>query len=145
MVEEQSMSLSDAELAQAYERFQMLRPFLEQGVPLTQVIKHHALSLRTARRWVMRYRAHGLAGLNRRARSDRGIPRVISPEMQKLIEGLALRRSPLTAAAIHRQVRALARERGEAVPSYRSVHALISAIDPALVVLAHEEGPQRSP
>ena len=37
---------------QAHERFVLIRPFLEEGVPLTQIAEAQHLPLRTARRWV---------------------------------------------------------------------------------------------
>jgi putative transposase len=75
--------------------------------------------------------------LARQARADRGAPRRLTPELQKLIEGLALQRPPPTAAHIHRQVASVARAQGWPVPSYRTVAALIQRLDPALVTLAH--------
>ena len=45
---------------QALERFRIIRPFLEEGVALATIARHHGLALRTARRWVSRYRAGGL-------------------------------------------------------------------------------------
>jgi putative transposase len=53
-------NLSDTVRTVALERFHRIRPFLEEGVPLPTLAQHHALSLRTARRWVQRYRAGGL-------------------------------------------------------------------------------------
>jgi len=49
----------------AVARFRLLRPFLEDGVPLA-----------TAKRWARRYHVHGLDGLARRPRADKGTPRV---------------------------------------------------------------------
>src|SRR5207247_4050325 len=69
---------------------------------------------------------------------DKGVSRRLSPELQKLIEGLALRRPPPTAAHIHRQITPIAQARGWDLPSYRTVAALIQRLDPALVTLAHE-------
>ena len=42
---------------------------------------------------------------------------------------------------IHRQATTVAKEHGWAVPSYASVHAMIRALDPALVTLA-QAGPK---
>jgi hypothetical protein len=64
--------LSDAERARAFERFELLRPSLEEGVPLARVARDRGLALRTARRWAGQYRREGLAGLARKGRSDRG-------------------------------------------------------------------------
>ncbi len=97
----------------------------------------HALPLRTLQRWLQRYRAEGLAGLTRIPRADRGQHR-LSPDLQRLIEGLALRIPPPTAAFVHRQVVTVANEHGWAVPSYSTVYAIIRTLDPALVTLARE-------
>jgi putative transposase len=129
--------LRDAERTRAAERFRLLQPFLEEGIPLTALAQPEGPSLRTLRSWVARYRQHGLTGLARRPRADRGSPRMLLPEVQQLIEGLALQRPRPTAASVHRRVTAVARERGWPVPSYRTVAAIVARLDPALVTLAH--------
>lgn len=129
--------LSEAERARAAARFALLRPFLQEGVPLPVVARAGGPSLRTLRTWVARYRQHGLAGLARQPRDDRGTPHRLTPEMQKLIEGLALQRPRPTAAHVHRQVARIAQEHGWPVPSYRTVAARIQQIDAGLVTLAH--------
>src|SRR4051812_7861341 len=83
-------------------RFQLLRPFLEEGVPLRRVARERGLALRTARRWVAHYRRDGLAGLARKPRSDKD-KRHLSVGLRQAIEGLALQKPRLSAAAIHRQ------------------------------------------
>jgi putative transposase len=50
---------------QAMDRFVALRPALEDGVPLTRAAADAGIPLRTAQRWLTRYRRHGLAGLAR--------------------------------------------------------------------------------
>jgi putative transposase len=129
--------LSEAERAQAFERFAFLRPFLEEGVPLARVARDRGIALRTARRWASVYRREGLAGLARKERSDQGT-RQLSDQLQQVIEGLALKKQPLSAAAIHRQIVTIAEQLGEAPPSYSTVYALIRKLDPGLVTLARE-------
>ena len=73
--------------------------------------------LRTAQRWLARYRADGLAGLARPQRSDRGVRRT-RPELVALIEGLALRRPRPSVATITRRAGQSAAERGWPAPSY---------------------------
>ncbi len=130
-------ALGEEQRQQALERFQVLRPFLEDGVPLAAVARAHALSLRTARYWVRQYRQHGLAGLVRRPRSDRGRHH-LPDALVGLIEGLALRRPPPSIASIHRQAAAMARAQGWPVPGYDGVYAIVRGLDPALVTLAHD-------
>jgi putative transposase len=93
--------------------------------------------LRTARRWLKRYRAHGLAGLARRPRRDRGGHRLPS-ELVELVEGLALRRPRPSVAFIHRQVLAVADREGWSAPSYSAVHGIVRGLDPGLLTLAHD-------
>jgi putative transposase len=133
--------LSENERNQALARFYLLRPFFEEGVPLARLAQQQGLALRTARRWVRQYRQRGLAGLARKARADRGTHRRLIPELHILIEGLALQTPPPTVAYVHRQVAAVAQERGWPVPSYHGVYAIVQQLDPALVTLAHE-GPK---
>jgi putative transposase len=133
--------MSEAERAQALERYQQLRPVLEDGVPLAQVAQEHHIPLRTAQRWVAQYRTYGLAGLIRAPRADRGQHRRIVPALQRLIEGLALQRPPPSAATIHRRIGPIATQHGWPIPSYTSVYALIQQLDPALITLVHH-GPK---
>jgi putative transposase len=129
--------LSESERDQALARFRVLQPFLEGETSLTAIAQAQVVTLRTLQRWVAHYRARGLVGLVRQPRADRGQHR-IDPHLQRLIEGLALQKTRPSAAAIHRQVVALATEQGWQAPSYSCVYAIVQALDPALVLLAHE-------
>ena len=60
------------------------------------------------------------------------------PELQLLIEGLALRRPPPTIATVHRQAAELARAQGWPAPGYAAVYDVVRSIDPAMTTLAHE-------
>ena len=128
--------LSDTDRAAALTRFQVLRPHLEDGVPLARVARDQSLELRTLQRWLRAYRQHGLAGLARRKRRDRG-RRALPAPLVGLIEGLALRSPRPTAAAVYRQVGRVAQEQGWPVPSYSTVYAVIRDLDPAALTLAH--------
>src|SRR4051794_4622245 len=128
---------SEAERALAFERFELLRPALEEEVPLARVARDRGIALRTAQRWAGQYRRDGLAGLVRKGRSDRG-KRHLSDTLRQAIEGLALKKPPLSAASIHRQAVTLAEQLGEAPPGYDAVYHLVRDLDPALVTLAHE-------
>ena len=130
-------NLSEEERARALERYHLLRPYLENEATLAEVAEVAGVSLRTARYWVRRYRQEGLAGLARKPRRDKDRPK-IAPDLRQLIEGLALQKPPLSAAAIQRQVATVARDRGEKPPSYSLVYDVVRKIDPALVTLAHE-------
>jgi transposase-like protein len=63
-------SLSEEQRAEAYARFEMLRPALEEGVPQAQIARTHRLSKSAVQRWVRRYREQGLVGLVTTARKE---------------------------------------------------------------------------
>ncbi len=129
--------LSEQERRQAWERYERIRPCLDAGVPATAIAKQAGISARTVERWVAHYRRDGLAGLVRAPRVDRG-QRRFPADLVHLIEGLALRKPPPTAAAVYRQVVTVAAREGWPPPSYSTVYAVIRRLDPALVTLAHE-------
>src|SRR5690606_10217448 len=129
--------LTEAERTLACERFELLRPHLEEGIPLARVARERGLALRTATRWAGQYRREGLAGLARKGRSDRG-KRRLSATLRQAIEGLALSKPPLSVATIHRRAIALSERLGEIPPTYYAVSATVLALDPALMTLAHE-------
>lgn len=114
-----------------------LRPHLEDGVPLARLARECHMPLRTLQRWLRDYRRAGLAGLARQPRRDRG-SRSFPLDLLRLIEGLALRTPPPSAASVHRQVVPVAQAQGWPVPSYSSVYAVIAQLDRGLVTLAHE-------
>lgn len=134
----QETGAPENERTQALERFSLIRPFLEDGVPLAQIARERSIPLRTLSRWVKRYREVGLVGLSRQGRADKGERRGVAPDMKLLVEGLALQKPRRSAATIHRQVTRVAAEQGWTAPSYSQVSAIIDALDPGLVVLAHE-------
>jgi putative transposase len=93
------------------------------------VARDRGLALRTARRWAAQYHREGLAGLARKGRSGRG-KRRLSDTLRQAIEGLALKKPPLSAASIHRQAVALAEHLGEDPPGYDAAYNLARALDP---------------
>jgi putative transposase len=132
-------ALTEAQRAQALERFTFIRPALEEGVTQAQVARTHQLPPSTVQLWMKRYHEKGLAGLaNNTTRSDKGTSRRLPEQAIRLIEGLALQTPPRSAAAIHRQVTAIAKEQGWAPLSYERVRQIIKHLDPALVTLAHQ-------
>ena len=118
-------------------RFRLLRPVLETGVSIPAVSVESGIPVSTLRRWLRLYRCQGLTGLHRRSRSDRG-RRHFPPQLTSLIEGLALQKPRRSAAAIHRLARETAQQQGWPEPSYATVHSVVAALDPAMVVLALE-------
>jgi putative transposase len=133
-------ALSERERARALERFRLLRPHLQEGLPLARLVREHGVVLRTALRWLRRYREQGLAGLARWRRSDRG-SRSFPAELVRFVEGLALQVPPQSIAAVHRHAVAVAMEQGWTIPGYGTVYGLIRRLDPGVVALAHD-GPK---
>ncbi len=139
MSEKLSVSeLSESDRTLALKRFKKIQPFLEDGVPLAQIVAIENISLSTARRWVSRYRKAGLPGLVRKSRQDRGLSRCLNDEVKKLIEGLALEKPPKSKAHIYRQIVAYCDRQKQTAPSYSTVYGIIRDLDPALVTLAHD-------
>ncbi len=122
---------------EAMARFTVLRPHLEDDVPLSRAAEAAGVPVRTARRWLARFRQDGLAGLARMERIDRGRHR-LPEELVRTVEGMALARPPPSAAAIHRRLADLAAERDWPVPSARTIRAIVAALDPGMCTLAHE-------
>jgi putative transposase len=130
--------LTEQERARAMERFHVLHPFLEGSIDLPHLARQHQRSLRTLQRWVSRYAAEGLSGLVRQRRTGRGGHRRLPLGWRQLIAGLALQTPPLSVAAIHRQVCALASQQEMQPPSYRLVYDLVRQLPAALTTLAHQ-------
>jgi len=117
--------LSEEARKLALDRFRILKPHLEHSQSLRSVAPAAGIPYRTAHRWLAEYRRFGLAALARKARVDRGERRAASVDLKQAIEGLALQKPPLPIAALYRQVRAIAQQRGEAVPSYSVVYDIV--------------------
>lgn len=132
---------TEAQRTQALARFRLIRPFLEDGIPLTRIATEQQLSVRTLRRWVRHYRTQGFVGLARVSRKDRGQRRSIDPCLQQVIEGLALQRPRRTIASIQLEATRISQERNWRSPSYSTVKRIVGQINPSLTTLAHE-GPK---
>ncbi len=130
-------SLAEQQRKQATDRFDVLRPHLEGGVPLSRAAADAGVPLRTVERWLARYRRGGASGLARPLRRDAGKRR--SPaDLVALIEGMGLKRPRSSVAEIHRRISTVAKAQGWPVPSYRTVHAILGSLNPAMVTLAQE-------
>lgn len=124
--------------ALALERFRLIRPFLEDGVPLAEVARQASVTDRTLRRWIQRYQRDGLEGLVRKLRADKHTSSVLPTPLRQLAEGLALETPRRSIKTIHRMVCEVAQKLGERSPSYSTIYQLISGMDPAMQMLAHE-------
>jgi putative transposase len=111
---------TEEERQEAMRRFAVLRPHLNDGLPLPEAARDAGVPLRSVQRWLARYRATGLAGLVRSTRSDTG-HRKLPAALVKVIEGMALRKPRPSVAAMHRRIGELATQRQWTPPSYSSV------------------------
>src|SRR3546814_13898167 len=93
---------SESGSAEVAPRMAVLRRHLHDAVPLDQATTDAGISLRTARRWLARYRADGPAGLARPTRPEAG-KRTFPKELVELIEGMALLKPPPSIVTIHRR------------------------------------------
>ena len=64
--------LTEVQRLQAMARFAVLRPHLENGVPLPRIAHEAGVALRSVQRCLSRYRAAGLSGLARSPHADVG-------------------------------------------------------------------------
>jgi len=125
-------ALSEVQRTQAYTRFTIICPVLEDGVTQAEVARTNSVPASTVQRWVRRYREKGIAGLADAERSDKGTSRRLPPDAITLVKGLALQATPRSVAIIHRQVAAIAREQGWTPPSYARVRQIIQGFVPSI-------------
>lgn len=130
-------ALTEEQRQLAMQHFAILRPHLEEGIPLTRAARHAGIPVRTAERWLVRYRQRGLAGLIRSARRDANIHR-LPVDLVALIKGMGVKKPRASAATIHRRIGTIAKTQGWLVPSYSTVYAILAGLDPAIMTLAHE-------
>ncbi len=123
---------------EALRRYRIIRPFLEDDVPLPAIVQTSGISLRTLRRWTERYRRQGLKGLARKSRADKDRLRSLPVEKKELVEALALSKPRRSVAAIYRTLGALAANEPEKAPGYTTVARIVRGIEPALLTLAHD-------
>jgi putative transposase len=129
--------LNEEQRRLAMRRFAVLQPHLEEDVPLARAARDAGVPMRTARRWLARYRQLGFSGLARTARGD-ATGRRLPAAMVALIEGMGLKKPRSSAAAIHRRIGKIAPAQNWPAPSYSTVYAILASIDPATMTLAHE-------
>lgn len=127
---------SEKERKQAYDRFNIIRPFIEEDALLTDVARDIKTSYRTLCRWILQYRQKGIAGLIDKKRNDCGQHRIVKDNMQLFIEGLALKKPKMSVASIYRKTLEISEEKNWRKPAYSTVYNIVKNLDPALVTLA---------
>lgn len=88
--------LSDDERDKACQKYQIIEPYINDEVLLKTIAKNSGIPIRTLGSWIKNYRSHGLAGLVRRSRGDKGLPRQYDAILQKTIEGIYLKKPMLS-------------------------------------------------
>lgn len=116
-------------------RWQILRLHVEDQIPLAALARESGVPERTLTNWLARYRKAGAAELGVTSRSDSGQRRT-SPELLRLVEGLALSKPRPSIATLHRLVTEHAISDGMSAPSYSTVRRVVADLDPAMVTLA---------
>ena len=96
-------ALTEEQRRWVMKRFAVLRPHLEDDVPLARAARYAGIPVRTAERWLARYRQAGLWGLARSTRSDAAGHR-LPGDLVALIEGMGLKKPRASAAASHRRI-----------------------------------------
>ena len=82
--------LTEDQRRTALDRFQILRPHLEEDIPLDRIAHEQKLSPCTPGRWDAKDRPLGLRGRRRKLRAGKDQRRVL-PALQRYIEGLVMR------------------------------------------------------
>jgi putative transposase len=121
-----------------YTKYTIIKPFIEEGLPLSHISISQNIPLRTLQRWCKNYKEQGLSSLQYQQRSDKGKYRKIPQKLLHFIEGLALRRPKLSIAAICNQANALAKTLNESTISYNTVSKIINSLPKSMIVLAQE-------
>ena len=117
-------------------RYKIIEPYINGRSSLSKLSKQHLVSRSTLTRWVTRYQGHGLLGLVRQSRRDRG-NRKIPETLLCGIEALVLHQPHLTIAHIHRLICEFAESIEKKNVSYSAVQKYIAAIPDDLKTLAH--------
>lgn len=126
---------TDAQRDQALRSFESIKPFLEDGIPLTTLSSRSKMALRTLRRRVKNYREHGLIGLIRYKRSKKAPSRCA---LEPIVEGLLLRLPDRSISSIWREVLRIADEQSWEIPSYSTVYRIVQNLDRQLISMAHD-------
>lgn len=133
--------LDEKEREVAMTRYEVIAPLLNYPDPPKEAWQQAAVqgncSKRTVRRWFKRFQQHGLAGLARKRRQDKGTRRAVSLEMQRLIEALYLEHGHRTFRNLYRIIKSYAERKGLPTPTYTTVRDICKALPPAVVAMAH--------
>ena len=139
----QEMLLSEIDLLkreEAYKKYKIIEPFLENSQSLIAIHKQSGTPKRTLMLWIKKYRTFGLKGLVHQQRSDKGTTRVYNPSLQQTIEGTYLNYPTLSCANIYRLIIEYCKQKDIKAPSYRLICRIIQGIPEDVKVLAVHGG-----
>ncbi len=90
-------SLSEAQRAQAQERFRIVCPALDKEITQAEVARTHQISVRTVQRWIKNYREHGLAGL---ADATRNYQEMVVAQLRRISETMKAEREAVSLSSV---------------------------------------------
>jgi putative transposase len=123
---------------EALEKYSLIAPCIEEGVSQRDRAKEKQVSERTIRRLINKFKAHGLDGLKRKKRSDKGAPKV-SENSTKFIKGRILEFPELSCTVIQRQLNRLASHSTEYKATYNQIRYIKNSISEDMATLARSE------
>jgi putative transposase len=124
---------------EALDRFRLIQPYLEKQASLSAISRQHVVPLRTLQRWVYQYRQRGIEGLSCKPRI-KPAPATLGEgiSLKEMVEGFLLSRPRPSIATVYRRVVEIMGRSGNMPPSYQTIWRIASAMDPALLTLAHD-------
>lgn len=132
-----SEKLASADSALAMSK--LLARYFAGEATVSEIAREARVSTRTVWRKIHAVDAHGLKGLHRAKRSDKGRRRNLTSDLQEVIEGLFLKSPKPTAMWVWEQIaEACTRKQMKKVPSYSLVAEVCKQLDRRLKVLAHD-------
>lgn len=129
---------SDDERDKACQKYKIIEPYINNGATLKVIATTTSIPVRTLGLWVNKYREHGLVGLARQSRCDKGSSRQCETTLQKTIEGLYLEKPMLSGANIHKLITEYCHQKNLKAPSYRSVCRVLFNIPDDIVLLSRQ-------
>lgn len=130
-------NLTVEERDRAYQKYQLIEPYLNNNCSLKSISKKSNIPLRTLSSWIEKYKRDGLLALARQSRKDKGALRKLNQEIVKIIEALYLEYPASSRANIYRLLLNYCEKNKITVPSYRSICKIISLIPDDLTTLSH--------
>lgn len=131
------LNLTVKERDRAYQKYQLIEPYLNNNCSLKSISKKSNIPLRTLSSWIEKYKRDGLVALARQSRKDKGALRKLNQEIVKIIEALYLEYPASSCANVYRLLLNYCKKNKITIPSYRNVCKIISLIPDDLVTLSH--------